>query len=204
MLNNPTGAPQTAAHHQGDCNFEADECGWSNVGSRELLDDIDWSRVPAENSRQQPVKDHTTYTGKGYVMIPMRSTVQRPGDRAWLVSRPFNVTSGQTDNRCLTFWYFHADQTRNRPFHVSYIFYLLSRYFLNEPIIDPAGPSLGSLRVYVRREDATNNQQQAVIWRLHNHQGSGWKLGQANIQQTGSYRVLSIVTTNQIFYLAKG
>ena len=99
------GAPQTAAHHQGDCNFEADECGWSNVGSRELMDDIDWGRVPAENSRQQPLKDHTTFTGKGYIMMPMRSTVQRPGDRAWLVSRPFNVTSGQIDNRCLTFWY---------------------------------------------------------------------------------------------------
>ena len=42
----------------------------------------------------------------GYVMSPTRSPVQRPGDRAWLFSRPFNVTSGKVDMRCLTFWYF--------------------------------------------------------------------------------------------------
>lgn len=60
-------APQAAAAsgHQGDCNFEVDECGWINAGTRENLDDIDWIRLPAENNRQQPAKDHTTYTGKG-------------------------------------------------------------------------------------------------------------------------------------------
>lgn len=60
-------APQAAAAsgQQGDCDFEVDECGWTNAGSRENVDDIDWARLSAENARQQPVKDHTTFTGKG-------------------------------------------------------------------------------------------------------------------------------------------
>lgn len=171
-------APQAAASHQGDCNFEADECGWSNAGSREASDEIDWSRMPAESSRQAPFKDHTTHTGKGFVMSPVRSAggVQRPGDRAWLISRPFNVSSStRLDQRCLTFW-----------------------YFMNEPIIDPAGPSLGSLRIYIRREEPVNMSsgimssviQQRTIWRLHNHQGSSWKMGRALIQQSSSYQVV--------------
>ena len=63
---------------------------------------------------------------------------------------------------------------------------------MNEPIIDPSGPSVGSLRVYTSREEASGNnqQQQTVVWRLNNHQGSGWRLAQANIQQTSSYRVI--------------
>ena len=70
-------APQAAASssQQGDCNFEVDECGWTNAGTRENMDDIDWTRHPAENSRQQPVKDHTTYTGKGHTYIVMYNTI---------------------------------------------------------------------------------------------------------------------------------
>lgn len=60
-------APQAAAAstQQNDCNFETDECGWTNAVTRENMDDIDWIRHPAENSRMQFVKDHTTYTSKG-------------------------------------------------------------------------------------------------------------------------------------------
>ena len=36
-------------------------------------------------------------------MVLTRSAVQRPGDRAWLISRVFNVTFGNP--RCLTFWF---------------------------------------------------------------------------------------------------
>lgn len=107
-------------------------------------------------------------------MTPMRSTVQRPGDRAWLVSRPFNASLANIDTRCLTFW-----------------------YFMNEPIVDPAGPGLGTLRVYVRKEDpnvlgspaSAIFSQYSVIWRLHNHQGGVWKYARAQIQQTINYRV---------------
>ncbi|KAK4015400.1 hypothetical protein OUZ56_030380 [Daphnia magna] len=166
-------APQAAAAptQQNDCNFETDECGWTNAVTRENMDDIDWIRHPAENSRLQFVKDHTTYTSKGYVMSPGRSPVQRPGDRALLFSRPFNVTSGKMDMRCMTFW-----------------------YLMNEPIIDPTGPSLGSLRIYTRREEAFSGLpllgQMVAVWRLHNHQAGVWKMGRALIQQTGNYRVV--------------
>jgi hypothetical protein len=67
------------------------------------------------------------------------------------------------------------------------------RYFMNEPIIDPAGPSLGSLRIYTRTEDKFSGLpvmgQMVVIWRLQNHQGSAWKMGRALIQQSVNYRV---------------
>ena len=53
-------------------------------------------------------------------MSPTRSPVQRPGDRAWLFSRPFNVTSGKVDMRCLTFWYFIS----------SWIYSLLTIYLI--------------------------------------------------------------------------
>ena len=63
------GSPQVAASQQGDCNFELDECGWSNAAPREGIDDIDWNRLPAESSRQQPSKDHTTFTDKGCILL---------------------------------------------------------------------------------------------------------------------------------------
>ena len=165
------GSPQTAAAEQGDCNFEVDECGWSNV--EQPIDDIDWSRSPAENDRQQPFTDHTTSTSKGHVMSPARSLVQRPGDGAWLISRLFNVTAGNRNvgNRCLTFW-----------------------YFMNEPIIDPAGPGLGLLAVYIRPEagagaDAEPQPQPVAIWRLQNHQAEMWMMARASIQTAMNYRV---------------
>lgn len=65
---------------------------------------------------------------------------------------------------------------------------------MNEPIIDPVGPSLGSLRIYTRREDYSVGQLN-VIWRLQNHQGASWKMGRALIQQTGNYRVSALGST---------
>lgn len=185
------GSPQTAVVEQGDCNFELDECGWSNGDQR--VDDIDWTRSMAETSRQLPFTDHTTSTGKGrmkwcvvsmilfviwnegYVMSPGRSSVQRPGDRSWFISPLFNVTAPDVNNRCLTFW-----------------------YFMNEAIIDPAGPGLGSLGVYIRPEDAGVEQQPVAIWRLRNHQAEMWMMARASIQATKDYRVKSILLTESI------
>ena len=97
--------PQSAATQSGDCNFELDECGWINAGTRESVDEIDWVRSVAESGRQQPTRDHSTATGKGYLMILGRGTsIQRAGDRAWLISRLFNASASQPDLRCLTFW----------------------------------------------------------------------------------------------------
>lgn len=92
-------APQIAASN-GDCTFEVDECGWSNVVSRERLDDIDWERTSGAALRSA-VHDHTLGTEKGYLMTLSRSTVQRPGSRAWFTSRDFKTNAVP---RCLSFW----------------------------------------------------------------------------------------------------
>lgn len=57
-------APQIAAPMSGDCTFEVDECGWSNVGTRDRLDDIDWDRISGQATRT-PTHDHTLGTEKG-------------------------------------------------------------------------------------------------------------------------------------------
>lgn len=57
-------APQIAAATSGDCTFEVDECGWSNVVSRERLDDIDWERTSGAALRST-AHDHTLGTEKG-------------------------------------------------------------------------------------------------------------------------------------------
>lgn len=57
-------APQIAATTSGDCTFEVDECGWSNVASRERLDDIDWERTSGAALRST-AHDHTLGTEKG-------------------------------------------------------------------------------------------------------------------------------------------
>ncbi|XP_046682188.1 MAM and LDL-receptor class A domain-containing protein 1-like [Homalodisca vitripennis] len=147
-------APQVAAPGSGDCTFEVDECGWSNVGSRERLDDIDWERTSGQSLRTA-AQDHTIGTEKGYLMTLSRSTVQRPGSRAWFTSRDLK-TEGLSGPRCLSFW-----------------------YLMNEPFIDNSGPSLGALSVYAKPADSTNMRP---VWRLYNHQGPEWQYAQALLQ----------------------
>lgn len=157
-------APQIAAPTSGDCTFEVDECGWSNVGSRERLDDIDFERTSGAALRNT-AHDHTLGTEKGYLMTLARSTVQRPGSRGWFTSRDFRTASvnpsvPSTSPRCISFW-----------------------YVMNEPFIDATGPSLGALTVYVKTTDKDNNGNLIMkpIWRLYNHQGPDWQYAQALI-----------------------
>lgn len=44
-----------------------------------------------------------------------------------------------------------------------------------ERSIDPAGPSLGSLRVHVRSAAGDAGGKVTTLWRLHNHQGQRWQ-----------------------------
>lgn len=60
----PLGAPQVAAGKSGDCTFEVDECGWSNPGPRERLEEMDWVRTVAADNRA-PTRDHTIGTTQG-------------------------------------------------------------------------------------------------------------------------------------------
>jgi hypothetical protein len=55
----------------GDCTFEVDECGWSNVGTRERVDDIDWDRVSGQATRTS-THDHTLGSEKGKLLVQRR------------------------------------------------------------------------------------------------------------------------------------
>ncbi|XP_075219109.1 MAM and LDL-receptor class A domain-containing protein 1-like isoform X2 [Lycorma delicatula] len=147
-------APQIAAPGSGDCTFEVDECGWSNVMSRERLDDIDWERTSGQSLRTT-THDHTLGSEKGYLMTLARSTVQRPGSRAWFTSRDLKPVTGP---RCLSFW-----------------------FLMNEPFIENTGPSLGALTIYVKSTEKEATTMKPV-WRLYNHQGPEWMYAQASIK----------------------
>ncbi|CAH1392773.1 unnamed protein product [Nezara viridula] len=147
-------APQIAAPGSGDCTFEVDECGWSNVVSRERMDDIDWERTSGQSVRTT-ARDHTLGTEKGYLMTLARSTVQRPGTRAWFTSRDLKPS---ISTRCLSFW-----------------------FIMNEPFIDNAGPSLGALTIYTK-SGMESDAPMKPVWRLYNHQGPEWQYAQALIQ----------------------
>ena len=56
-----------------------------------------------------------------------RDSIQRAGDRAFLVSREMEGTS---QPRCMSFW-----------------------YYMYEPIVDTTGPNLGKLSVWTRTID---------------------------------------------------
>ncbi|XP_045139378.1 MAM and LDL-receptor class A domain-containing protein 1-like isoform X1 [Portunus trituberculatus] len=168
-------APQVAAGQIGDCTFEVDECGWASPGPRERLDEMDWVRTVAADNRA-PARDHTlgtvqgsaahdvTTQDRGFYMTLPRGTVQRGGDRAWLVSP---TMKGSGDAMCLAFW-----------------------YFMYEPFIDPSGPSLGSLLVHERYESAEGDIVTRPLWSLKNHQGPNWMYGQAKLQNERDFVVV--------------
>ena len=69
---------------------------------------------------------------------------QRGGTRAWLFSPEFTPQS--TIPKCMNFYYFMYERT-----------------------IDSAGPSLGSLRIYIKTLGDAGPMLHS-IWRLNNHQ----------------------------------
>lgn len=50
--------------------------------------------------------------------------------------------------------------------------------------VDPGGPSLGGLRVYIRTTDENNNVILLPVWRLNNHQSMKWR--SARVALTGA------------------
>ena len=74
-----------------------------------------------------PRSDHTTGGDDGFYMQVSRDSIQRSGDRAFLVSREMEGTSGP---RCLSFW-----------------------FYMYEPIVDTTGPNLGKLAIWTRTID---------------------------------------------------
>ncbi|KFM57503.1 MAM domain-containing glycosylphosphatidylinositol anchor protein 1, partial [Stegodyphus mimosarum] len=129
-------------------------CNWSNPDSQDDLDDIDWARQYFYDQRG-PSIDHTRGDGKGYYMnlLSNMPLILKGGTRAWLVSSRFQPTPNP---RCVSFY-----------------------YWMYERLIDPAGLSLGSLRVFVRLMKP--GKPLSPLWRLHNHQGERWFSGRAPI-----------------------
>ncbi|KAK8757476.1 hypothetical protein V5799_004893 [Amblyomma americanum] len=82
---------------------------------------------------------------------------QRGGSKAWLVSPKLGPDT--TLPRCISFAYYMFERT-----------------------IDPAGPSLGSLRVHVLRDAAPGLFSLQTVWRLNNHQGHRWLVARCPIK----------------------
>ncbi|XP_066300039.1 MAM and LDL-receptor class A domain-containing protein 2-like [Branchiostoma lanceolatum] len=83
----------------GWCDFEIDQCTWSNEPTD---DDFDWLRNSGRTITwaSGPATDHTLGTSAGYYMYTEANGLS-PGDKAWLVSQRFSSDSAQ----CLYFWY---------------------------------------------------------------------------------------------------
>lgn len=111
------------------------------------LDDVDWSRQ-FYYDQNGPSFDHTRGSSKGYYMNLLTNTplILKGGTRGWLVSSRFQPTANP---KCISFY-----------------------YWMYEKLIDPAGLSLGSLRVFVRL--MTPGKPLSPLWRLYNHQGEQW------------------------------
>lgn len=74
------------------------------------------------------------------------TALMKGGTRGWLVSSRFQPTANP---KCMSF-----------------------HYWMYERLIDPAGLTLGSLRVFVRLMKP--GKPLSPLWRLHNHQGERW------------------------------
>ena len=80
-----------------------------------------------------PLHDHTTGKEDGFYMQVSRDSIQRAGDRAFLVSREMEGTS---QPRCMSFW-----------------------YYMYEPIVATTGPNLEKLSVWTRTIDRWGDSQ---------------------------------------------
>lgn len=72
--------------------------------------------------------------------------ILKGGTRGWLISSRYQPSANP---KCISFY-----------------------YWMYERLIDPAGLSLGSLRVFVRLMKP--GKPLSPLWRLHNHQGERW------------------------------
>ena len=99
----------------------------------------------------------------GYYVSLSRSSVQKAGDRAFLLSKE---VKGGSMAKCLSFW-----------------------YYMYEPIVDNTGPNLGKLAVWIRTYDKDDNLMMTPVWRLQNGQGPSWKYAQTKIDSQSDYQV---------------
>lgn len=158
--------PQTASKGNFACTFDENMCSWTNPNQYSKVDDFDWLRQFSLGNFE-PRHDHTKRSSEGTIaqlswfnfdcmhfavlltgyfinLSGDNTQPQRGGTRAWILSPEFVPQS--TVPKCMTFYYYMFERT-----------------------IDSAGPSLGSLRVYVKTV-TDNGEEMSLIWRLNNHQ----------------------------------
>lgn len=137
-------------------------CFWNNPLPDSHLDDFDWIRQFSYGNFG-PRRDHTKKTELGYFMSLNGDNLQpkRGGTYAWLISGEFTPVPGNTP-KCMSFY-----------------------YYMYQRVIDPGGPSLGGLRIYIRTTDSNNNVILVPIWRLNNHQSMKWRRARVALVPSG-------------------
>ena len=58
-----------------------------------------------------------------------------------------------------------------------------------EPIVDTSGPNLGTLTVWTRTIDTSDQLVMTPVWRLSNGHGPSWHFGQAQVTTDTSFQV---------------
>jgi len=61
-------SPQVASPAAGDCTFEVDECGWTNIPGSRGRDKIEWQRLPmrSQNARYHRKPSSNTQSGSNH------------------------------------------------------------------------------------------------------------------------------------------
>ena len=130
-------------------------CFWTNPGPESNLDDFDWIRQFSYGNFG-PKRDHSKKNELGYFMSLTGDQLEpkRGGTYAWLISGEFAGSSSSSPKKCMSFY-----------------------YYMYQRVIDPSGPSLGGLRVYIRTTDSSSASNVILlpVWRLNNHQSMKWR-----------------------------
>ncbi|XP_015789670.1 MAM and LDL-receptor class A domain-containing protein 1 [Tetranychus urticae] len=147
-------SPQTAARKSGDCTFEENMCYWTNPLPHSGVDDFDWIRQFSFGN-YGPKHDHTKKNANGYFLSLNGDAIQplRGGTSAWIISPEFE--SNPDLPKCMSF-----------------------HYFMYQRVIEPGGPNLGGLRVYLRTVGDFGETILIPIWKLNNHQSLKWRRAQ--------------------------
>ncbi|KAG0714862.1 MAM and LDL-receptor class A domain-containing protein 2 [Chionoecetes opilio] len=119
--------PAAMPPSSGDCTFEQDTCGWSNPGSRQRVDSLQYLRTRASKFAF-PTTDHTTGSQKGFYMMLENPGRKQEGDNAWLLSPIMKGDRQQV--KCLSFcWCFNS-----HPIWTLHNFQGLTWYFAQMPL----------------------------------------------------------------------
>lgn len=130
-------------------------CFWTNPPPESNLDDFDWIRQFSYGNFG-PKRDHSKKSELGYFMSLNGDQLEpkRGGTFAWLISGEFAGSSSASPKKCMSFY-----------------------YYMYQRVIDPGGPSLGGLRIYIRTTDSSSASNIILlpVWRLNNHQSMKWR-----------------------------